>query len=221
MKLQKHGFDSRIRQITVIVPAALVLGAALLFSACVNDIDKISAFSPKENLPVVHAENFETTFSDSGIIRFYLKTPELKRFDTGDQPFYEFPQGILLVQYDRNSQIVSSISSRYAKQFIQEHKWEAKNDVVSVNSRGDTLKTEFLVWDEKAGKIYSDEYVKIIRPDQIITGIGFESDQSLQNWRIRNPKGTIYVQLKRESNPDSLAEIGTGPIMKPVDIGNR
>jgi len=201
------------------IRAALICGAALLFQSCVNDIEKIRAFSSTENLPVVHAENFETTFSDSGVVRFYLKTAELKRFDSEEQPFYEFPQGILLVQYDRKMNVISSISARYAKQFLNDRKWEARNDVVAVNSMGDTLKTEFMVWDEKAQKIYSEEYVKIIRPDQIITGIGFESDQSLQNWRIRKPRGEIFVQLKGEAPPDSVAEAGTR-VLQPVDIGN-
>jgi len=61
--------------------AALVTGAALLFYGCVNDIEKIKAFSSSEILPVLHAENFETTYSDSGMVRFFLKTPELKRFE--------------------------------------------------------------------------------------------------------------------------------------------
>jgi len=37
-----------------------------------------------------------------------------------------------------------------------------------------------------------DKFVKIVCPDKIITGIGFESDQNLQNWRIKNPKG-LYI----------------------------
>jgi len=47
-----------------------------------------------------------------------------------------------------------------------------------------------------------EEYVKIIRSDQIITGIGFESDQSLENWRIKDPKGTIYVDVETSENND-------------------
>lgn len=192
----------------------------MLFSACTPDIEKIKAFSPSENLPVVHAENFETTFSDSGITRFYLKTPELKRFEADGVIFTEFPKGILLVKYDQQMRVVSRISSRYAKQFIKEKRWEARNDVVAVNIQGDTLKTELLIWDEMAGRIYSNEYVKVITPDRIITGIGFESDQLLANWRIRNPKGTIYVQLNREPAApiDSLST--QPPVLQPVKIGN-
>jgi LPS export ABC transporter protein LptC len=198
--------------------AALLCGAAMLFSGCVNDLETIKAFSSNDDLPVVHSYNYETTFTDSGVVRFHLKTTELKRFEGDGQPFTEFPQGLELWKYDNRSQIISRITSNYAKEFVKERRWEAKNNVVAVNAVGDTLKTEHLIWDERAEKIFSDQYVKIIRPDQIITGIGFESDQNLENWRIKNPRGTIYVQV----NVDNSEEIGPDsngpPGMRPMEI---
>lgn len=217
MKPQECGSDLKRKKIHLNIIAALLCGAALLFPGCVNDIEIIKAFSSPEALPVIHAENYETTFTDSGVVRFFLKTPELKRFEVDGQPFVEFPQGIELTKYNEHRQIVSRITARYAKQYVKEKKWEAKNDVVALNLAGDTLKTEHLIWDERTGKITSDQFVKIIRPDQIITGIGFESDQSMENWRIRNPRGTIYIQLNRESN--DVSEEDAGPEdLRPMNI---
>ena len=161
----------------------------ILLNSCINDIEKIKAFNPSEILPVIQAENFETTYSDSGIVRFYLKTQELKRFENEDNPYIEFPKGVLLIKYNPQKEVVSTIAARYAKQFVKERRWEAKNDVVATNNQGDTLKTEHLIWDEESGRIYNNEFVKVVRPDQVITGIGFEADQNLSNWRIRNPRG--------------------------------
>ena len=120
-----------------------------------------------------------------------MKTPKLLQFENEGKVFYEFPEGMELIKYDENKQIISSITSDYAKRFLSENKWEAKNNVIATNANGDTLKTEHLIWDEQEERIYTDEFVKIIRTDQVITGIGFESDQALANWRIRQPKGTI------------------------------
>jgi len=200
--------------------ATLLCGAVMLFSSCANDIEKIKAFNPTEILPVVQAENFETTYSDSGIVRFYVKTPELKRFESDEASFIEFPKGILLVKYNQQKQVVSRITARYAKQFVKEHRWEASNDVIAVNSFGDTLKTEHLIWDEKAGRIYNTEFVKIIRPDQILTGIGFEADQSLGNWRIKNPRGPIYVQLNKQRTETQDTVFKNLPVLRPVNISN-
>jgi LPS export ABC transporter protein LptC len=186
--------------------AALVSGAALLFCSCENNLEEIKAFNSVDNLPVVEATNFETLFTDSGEVRFFLKTPKLLRFETEGDPYIEFPEGIELVKYDENKNIVSSITANYAKQFVEEKKWEAKNNVVATNIKGDTLRTEHLIWDEKSEKIYTEEYVKIIRENQIITGIGFQSDQSLENWRIKNPRGTIYVDVEAGRDNDTIPE---------------
>ena len=218
MKPLKSGFKYTFQSSQKKYIAALLCGAAFFFFSCTNDIQTIKAFSSPDALPVVHALNYETTFTDSGVVRFFLKTPELMRFETDGQPFVEFPQGIELVKYDNNHRIISRITARYAKQFVKEKKWEAKNNVVAVNAAGDTLKTEHLVWDERTEKIYSDQYVRIVRPDQIITGIGFESDQSMGNWRIKNPRGTIFIQVNPEPSIEMDSTITGNQLIRPMDI---
>ncbi len=195
--------------------AVLITVTATFFYACESNIEKIKPFSSEENLPVLEAKNFETLYTDSGKIRFFIKTPKLLRFEPEGKPYHEFPEGIELIKYDDNQNIVSSITANYAKQFVNEKKWEAKNNVIATNIKGDTLKTEHLIWEENAEKIYTDEFVKIIRTDQIITGIGFQSDQSLENWKIKNPKGTIYITPETKQQNDSFEP---DKIVEPLDL---
>ena len=205
MKIQR--LDSKILLILKNIRiAALFTGAAILVFACENDIEQIKAFSTSDYLPLVEAENFQTQFTDSGEIRFFMKTPKLLQFESEGKVYYEFPEGIELVKYDEHKRIISSLTSDYAKRFLKDETWEAKNNVVATNAKGDTLKTEHLIWDEKNEKIYTEEFVRIIRPDQLIRGYGFESDQSLENWRIKKPEGHIYVSLDENdtSEHDSL-----------------
>lgn len=226
MNRQKLG-SKIIQQINSIGIAALVTGAAILFFACENNIEKIKAFSSPENLPIAEAKNFESLLTDSGEVRFFIKAPTLLQFDNEGQSYFEFPDGIELIKYDENKEIISSITANYAKQFEKEKKWEAKNNVVATNAQGDTLKTEHLIFEEEKGKIYTEEFVRIIRPDQIITGIGFQSDQSLQNWRIKDPKGTIYVSTENTGQsgneaateePDSTKISGSNPAEKKLEF---
>ncbi len=208
MKQQKSGFNilNRINKIRI---AVLITGTAILLSACENNLEKIKAFSSPEELPVVEASNFETLYTDSGEVRFFLKAPKLLQFDGDGEVYVEFPQGIELIKYDENQNVISSITADYAKNFEKEEKWEAKNNVVATNALGDTLKTEHLIWEEKEEKIYTEEFVRIIRSDQIITGIGFQSDQSMQNWRIKNPKGTIYIDV--DNSPQTTSDTISQP----------
>lgn len=205
MKIQESGSKTSII-FHFLKIAALFSGAAFLLFACENNIEKIKAFSSPENLPTVEAINYQTMFTDSGEVRFSIKAPKLLRFEGDGKPYIEFPEGVELVKFDEHQNVISSITADYAKQFEKEEKWEAKNNVVATNSQGDTLKTEHLIWEEKEEKIYTEEFVRIIRENQIISGIGFQSDQSLQNWRIKNPKGTIYIDVEppRSTPSDSI-----------------
>lgn len=197
MKLQLSGFKTG-KYIKRLGIAALFTGAAILFYSCENNIEQIKAFYSTENLPILEATNFETLFTDSGKISYSLKAPKLLRFEDEGRNYIEFPEGMQLVKFDNNKNIISSITANYARQFVADDKWEAKNNVVATNAQGDTLKTEHMIWEEKKEIIYTDDFVKIIRTDQIITGVGFTSDQNLQNWKIKNPKGTIYVSVSKD-----------------------
>lgn len=230
MKVQKFvsKIDQLIKTFRIAVP---VMGAAILFFACQkNDIEKIKAFSTPENLPVLEATNFSTLSTDSGTMRFSLKAKKLLRFENEGKTFHEFPEGLLLIKYDENQNIISSIQADYAKEFIKEQKWEAKNNVIVTNQNGDSLKTEHLIWDEKNETIFTEEYVNIVSADKIITGTGLISDQNMLNWKIKNPKGIIYVAVdntnqkepegtesRLEANPEEPV-ISEKPPKKPLNF---
>lgn len=205
MKLQLSGFNIN-QYIRIFRIAALLSGAAILFYGCENNIEQIKDFYINENLPILEAKNFETLLTDSGKVQYSLKAPKVLQFQDEGRDYTEFPEGMQMIKFDENKNIISSITANYAKQFVAEDKWEAKNNVIATNAQGDTLKTEHLIWEEKKEIIHTEEFVKIIRTDQIITGIGFTSDEKLQNWKIKNPKGTIYVSIKNENQPTDLPE---------------
>ncbi len=169
----------------------------LLLVSCENEIAKIKTVTNTEDLPSLTAEGFEMLVSDSSVIRSKLQTPLLIKHDNEKDPYIEFPKGVKIVEYDAKMNIVSSITAQYAKNFTGENRWEAKNNVIAVNQKGDTLKTEYLVWDTKSKKIYSDQFVKIIQKDQVYTGIGFESNQDFSSYHIKNLKGNMYVNVDK------------------------
>lgn len=168
---------------------------AILFVSCGKETAKIKINSVGEELPSLTAEDFEMLVSDSSVIRFKLQTPEFIRHKNEKDPYTEFPKGVKIEKYDANMNIVSSITCLYAKNFDSDNRWEAKNNVVAINFKGDTLKTEYLVWDTERQKIYSDRFVKIIQKDQVYTGIGFESNQDFSEYHIKNLKGNMYVNV--------------------------
>ncbi|MDP2335018.1 MAG: LPS export ABC transporter periplasmic protein LptC [Bacteroidota bacterium] len=175
----------------------LIILLFLLFVSCENEIAKIKTYTNTEELPAITAEGFEMLYSDSNIVRLKLQTPELIRHENEKVLYTEFPKGVKIQKYDAAMNIVSSITCLYAKHFDLDDRWEVKNNVIAVNFRGDTLKTEYLVWDSRKEKIYSDQFVQIIQKDQIYTGIGFESNQDFSTYHITNLKGHMYVNMAK------------------------
>ena len=62
------------------------------------------------------------------------------------------------------------------------------------NNRGEELETEKLMWDQRAEKIYTDQFIKIKTPDEILYGNGFESNQNFTRYRIKNLKGRVSLK---------------------------
>jgi LPS export ABC transporter protein LptC len=173
----------------------IIVFLTLILGSCENEISKVKTVISTEEPPAITAEGFEMLASDSSVIRFKLQTPQLIYHKEEKDPYYEFPKGIKIVKYDAGMNVISSITAQYAKNFPSDDRWEAKNNVIAVNFKGDTLKTEYMVWDTAKKKIYSDQFVKIIQKDHIFTGIGFESNQDFSDYQIKNLKGDIYVNV--------------------------
>jgi LPS export ABC transporter protein LptC len=172
--------------------------ALTICCSCDDEKTKVKIDTTTEEIPSITAEGFEMLASDSSTIRFKLQTPLFIRHKNEKDPFTEFPKGVKIQKYDANMRVVSSITCQYAKNFDSDDRWEAKNKVVAVNYKGDTLKTEYLVWDTNQGKIYSDRFVEIIQKDQVYTGVGFESNQDFSQYHIKNLKGNMYVNVDKE-----------------------
>lgn len=177
--------------------AVLLWGTAMLFFSCENKIERIKELSTSDRLPGMEAENFEMISSDSGVVQSRLITPLMVRYDEEEgEPYTEFTKGVEIEQFGPNMQINSRITSDYAQYFNKQQKWIAKNNVLVIKQNGDSLKTEELTWERKTGKIYSDKFVKIISKDKIINGIGFESDQNMENWEIKKIRSsTLYLEV--------------------------
>jgi hypothetical protein len=65
-----------------------------------------------------------------------------------------------------------------------------------VNTKGERLNTEEIIWDEQKKKIYSDKYVTIHTKDEILFGYGFESNEDFSKYKIFKLSGTIRMEDK-------------------------
>lgn len=189
---------SRISSFRRIKGALLIVLTAMSLLSCKNDFENIKKFSNIAALPDLAAEGYELLYSDSMVIRYKIQTPQMVIYNNTKEPYTEFPTGVVITQYDSKMNITSHITSRYAKYFEKDDRWEAKNEVVVINPKGDTLKTEYLVWDRKKGKIFSDQFVKIIQKDRVTMGTSFEANQDFSEYNFKNLKGQMYIDVQEK-----------------------
>ncbi|MBS1763951.1 MAG: LPS export ABC transporter periplasmic protein LptC [Bacteroidetes bacterium] len=195
-----NGFNSVNIKSRVFKPLLYILSLLMMMS-CENDIEKVNLITGKNNAPVESAEGLEILYSDSGIVKVKVKTPELNRF-MQPKPVTELPKGVFVEFFNDQQQVTSTLTSKYALRDDADKTMEAKKDVVVVNVKGDKLETEYLKWDEKSGMISSPDFVKITTADEIIYGNGFESNQDFSRYRIFDIKGIINLK-KDENTKDS------------------
>jgi LPS export ABC transporter protein LptC len=70
----------------------------------------------------------------------------------------------------------------------------AIDSVIAVSDSGIILTTDELIWKNKAKKIVTDKFVRIVSENEIIEGYGFESDQNLRNYTIFNITYTTTLE---------------------------
>lgn len=173
----------------------ITLLVLLFFIACKpNKPEEINDLTNIKEFPTIAIEDLTTVITDSGKIKFRFITPEMLQFDKKENPTIEFPKGLHLVIYDKLEEIDGQIKSEIATYYENDELWELRKDVEAINTQGEVINTELLFWDMKKKKIYSDEFIKITTDTEIITGYGFESDEKMQNYKIKNISGVLSIE---------------------------
>lgn len=146
------------------------------------------------NLPLETGKNIFITYTDSGYTKAKVYAPMLERYASDSRNETVMRNGITTYFYNKDKKIESYLKSKYAIRYDREKKMIARNDVILVNNKGDSLRTEELIWDEAKQQIHSDKFVRITTKDEIIMGDGFESNTEFTQYRIFSIRGIISLK---------------------------
>lgn len=180
-----------------------LFGINIVLASCTNDLKEVEEVTEEEIFPVEVADSVQIVYSDSALLKVILNANHLERF-VGDNPYIEMTEGVHVRFFNNLGNVESELSSNYAVSYENTDIMEAKENVVVVNKKGETLNTEHLIWEEKTERIHTEEFVKITTEDEVIFGHGFESNQDFTKYRIKKIKGTINLKDEdAESTEDS------------------
>lgn len=175
---------------------ALALLLVLTFFSCIHNTNKeLKEIEEEQETPSITMLDLHTIVTDSGYYKYDFETPDLRQYDNVEEPYVYFPLGLKFKMFsNKGTDIKTTIRCNNARYYKNKNLWELNNDVEATSQKDDVLNTEQLFWDTKEHRIYSDKFVKISTKNQVITGYGFESDEKLSKYEIKNPGGEIEIE---------------------------
>lgn len=174
-----------------------------LWSACdEGETSEKAAEESLKEIPSMATYDVSMLISDSGVIKYRASADTWLHYGMDKSNEYQyFPQGIFLEQLDSAFNSAASIQADTAYNYETKQLWHLIKNVHIVNAANEHFYTQELFWNVRTHKVYSDSTIRIERPDAILIGVGFESDDRFTNYTIRKPTG-IFPLKEANSRPE-------------------
>lgn len=182
----------------IYLPVLSLLLFCLGAVACHNLKKETRQVFTQDDVAVEVAQNVEILYSDSAVVRVRVTGPLMHNHIDRDDPRQEFPAGVKIEFLEPNLSIKSTIIAKTATRYQEKGRIIARDSVVLTTAKKEKLETEELIWDEKMAKVFTEKFVKVTRPGEIIYGFGLEAEQDFSYWKITVPKGRIKVDQLNE-----------------------
>ena len=115
-------------------------------------------------------------------------------YDNADEPYWYFPEGLKVEQFDTLFAIETFIQGDTAIYYKNRQLWRLDRNVHIENAEGRIFDTQQLFWDQKDRKIYSDSAIRITSEEEIIEGTGFVSNEQITKYAILQTSGIFTVK---------------------------
>jgi LPS export ABC transporter protein LptC len=167
---------------------------SIIISSCSNDLEKAKKLIDLRSLNVERADDVTIIYSKMGHTSAKLFTPKFNHIQNVQPSYIEMKNGLKVNFYDEQGHIKSTLTSKYGKYFETQGNVLVRDSVVISNDKFEKLETQELIWDEKLQQFYTDKFVTITTPTQVIYGDGIVSNQTFSEYKITNIKGIIGVK---------------------------
>lgn len=200
---KSNSLFSENMSITIVLGAIVML---LLFSSCGGKKKELGeAITERDSLPSMATLGVVTYISDSGVTRYRMEAEEWLMYDRKRPSYWAFEKGVYLEQFDSLFNVDASIKADTAYFYDRQKLWKLMGNVDIKNRKGERFNTALLYWNQATEKVYSDRFIRIEQPDRIITGVGFDSNQQMTIYQIRNMGGIFYVdEEEQKAQTDSV-----------------
>lgn len=164
-----------------------------LLAACENDMNEVNRVTKSNQPQFDYAEEIEILYSEDGMVRARINAPELVKNTIG-KPFTEFSKGVRVEILNAAKEPISLLTANYGKRYDKSEETIVQNEVIVTNKTGEMLETEELTRNDKTGELYTDAFVKITTPNEVIYGMGLQANEDFSWYRIDSVQGTMRIK---------------------------
>ena len=162
--------------------------------ACKEQPAELRQVFTLDDIAVEVGRDVEILYSDSAVVRVKVSGPLLYNFSDPQNPRQEFPESVKIDFLEPDLSVRSVLTAKRAIRYQEKGQIIARDSVVMLSIKQEKLETEELIWDEKTAKVYTDKFVKVSQPGEVVYGFGLEAAQDFSYWKIKVPKGRIKVE---------------------------
>ena len=170
----------------------LLLVAAPL--ACEEGPVAIDDPAEKYDPAVEVTHDVDILYSDSARVRVRIQGPRMLNYNDRRDPRQEFPDGVQVDFFGPEQEISSTLTAKYAIRYETDAYVLLRDSVVWESAKEERLRTSQLIWDERKQQVYSDRFVVVTRPEEIIYSQGFEANQDFSNIRMKAVQGRMKIE---------------------------
>ncbi len=168
----------------------------------------------KDTLPYMQAKGISTLISDSGIIRYKIVAEEWNIYNSTNPPKWTFLKGLFLEKFDSTFHVEWFVQCDTAYCYNQDL-WELRGRVFIRNQKGTEFSSEELFWDMKKHEMYSNMFMTIREPDDLLQGYNFRSNEQMTNYHIQN----IYAETP--FNEETTSTTPTDSVQREAPTKSR
>jgi len=163
-----------------------ICSVIILLFGCANKIDK-PFISAKESKDLIMMKGFNLVQTIGGIKRLEVNAEEAQIYlKEKIMKFYD-----VKVKYFDKGKEISNLKSNEGVIYTDINEMELLGKVEIIAESNTKLETKKLRWIERDNKLFTDDFVKITRGDNVMMGYGMESDLNLENIVIKEVKTKI------------------------------
>lgn len=166
----------------------------LLTASCGNKQEDINALVGKGVAQEDKAYDVTIIISEHGRPKARIFSKEFVRNEHAKPPYLDMKKGIKVEVFGDSLAVESTLTARYARYYEKQGNILIRDSIVVVNKKGEQLNTEELVWNQNIKKFYTEKFVRITTPTQVMYGDGLEANEDFSVYEIKNPKGIIEVK---------------------------